>query len=79
MRAPLKKVGRGFAAFLRREISCEASGCRWQWFAEASDASPDSSSIRDHYVHCTACGSAYPWRDTYYLRRIYELETERKR
>jgi hypothetical protein len=65
---PLKDVGPGFAAFLRRERSCEATGCHWQWF----DDPPGSD--RDHYVWCVGCGSAFPWRDTYYLRRIYELE-----
>jgi len=72
--APIKDVGPGFAAFLRREMSCQASGCRWQWFAERQS---EDGQGRDHYVWCQACGSAYPWRDTYYLRRLFEGEVAR--
>jgi hypothetical protein len=60
----IKQVGPEFAAFLRREMSCEATGCDWWWFEDD----------RHHYVGCPGCGSSYAWRDTYYLRRIYEAE-----
>jgi hypothetical protein len=67
--APIKDAGPGFAAFLSREMSCQASGCHWQWFAERMN---EDGQGRDHYVWCRGCGSAYPWRDTYYLRRLFE-------
>jgi hypothetical protein len=67
-REPIKDVGPDFSAFLRQEMSCEASCCHWEWFAEG----------HDNYVGCRACGSLYPWRDTYYLRRIFMAEARRE-
>ena len=60
----VQPVGKPFGKFLKRELSCGATGCRWYWFKEN----------QKYYVGCLACGSQYPWRDTYYLKRIFLLE-----
>ena len=56
----------GFADFLRRELSCEATECDWRWVEEPG---------YKRSVRCNSCGSGFPWRDTYYLARIYKAET----
>jgi hypothetical protein len=64
----VKDVGPDFAAFLSREMSCGASGCKWQWFIE------DPGNARGFFVGCASCNSSYPPRDTHYLQRICGLE-----